>query len=161
MMNNIEKVELTKRAKDKLNEELDHLVNVERPAVLEQVKEARAMGDLSENADYDAARNKQGEIEERIKEIRAILNNAVITKGLKNADKVGVGTCVEYENLSTHKKYKYNIVVSMESNPLAGNISNQSPLGEAILGKKIGDEVLVKNVAKEYRVKIINIEMSK
>lgn len=150
-----EKIELTKEGEAKLNKELRHLIDIDRPEVLEQLAAARAQGDLSENADYDAARNKQAEVEARIKEIENILANAkIIDEKTKVSKLVALGSTVEIKDLSDNSKATYTIVGTVEANPTKGLISNVSPLGKAIIGKKVGD-VCVVRVAREYKVEIL------
>lgn len=152
------KVELTIDGKAKLEKEYRHLIDVERPEVIEQLKVARAQGDLSENADYDAARDRQSEVEGRIKEIENILANAeIIDKGSKNSKIVTLGSTVEIRDLSDNTTAKYKVVGTVEADPIKGLISNVSPLGHAIVGKRVGDVVIVR-VAQEYKVEILKIE---
>lgn len=153
-----EQIELTKKAEEDLIKEYRHLVDVESPAILEQLKSARQMGDLSENADYDAARNQQAEVEGRIKEIQLILKNAVrISDKPRNLKVVGVGTKVQLRDYPDGKPYEYNMVVTFEAAPGEGKVSIKSPLGAAISGKKVGDVVTIKNVPHEYKVEILKI----
>lgn len=150
-----EKIELTKEGEAKLTKELRHLIDVERPEVLDQLAAARAQGDLSENADYDAARNKQAEVEARIKEIENILANAkIIDEKQKVSKLVALGSTVEIRDLSDNTTATYTIVGTVEANPTKGLISNVSPLGKAIVGKKVGD-ICVVRVAREYKVEIL------
>lgn len=152
-----EKIELTKEGEAKLTKELRHLIDIDRPEVLDQLAAARAQGDLSENADYDAARNKQAEVEARIKEIENILANAKIIDEKKQTSKlVALGSTVEIKDLSDNSKATYTIVGTVEANPTKGLISNVSPLGKAIVGKKVGD-VCVVRVAREYKVEILKL----
>ncbi len=156
-----EKIELTKEGEAKLNQELRHLIDIDRPEVLDQLAAARAQGDLSENADYDAARNKQAEVEARIKEIENILANAKIIDEKKQTSKlVALGSTVEIKDLSDNTKATYTIVGTVEANPTKGLISNVSPLGKAIVGKKVGD-VCVVRVAREYKVEILKLTSAK
>lgn len=156
-----EKIELTKEGEAKLTKELRHLIDIDRPEVLDQLAAARAQGDLSENADYDAARNKQAEVEARIKEIENILANAKIIEEKKQTSKlVALGSTVEIKDLSDNTKATYTIVGTVEANPTKGLISNVSPLGKAIVGKKVGD-VCVVRVAREYKVEILKLTTSK
>jgi len=156
-----EKIELTKEGEAKLAKELRHLIDIDRPEVLDQLAAARAQGDLSENADYDAARNKQAEVEARIKEIENILANAKIIDEKKQTSKlVGLGSTVEIKDLSDNTKATYTIVGTVEANPTKGLISNVSPLGKAIVGKKVGD-VCVVRVAREYKVEILKLTSAK
>lgn len=159
-MNN-EKIELTKEGEATLKAELDHLINVERPEVIEQIQQARELGDLSENAEYDAARERQGHVEGRIKEIQAILQNAkIISVKPKNTNNVSIGAKVTFLDLDSNEEETYTIVGTVEANPLKGLVSNVSPLGSALIGHGVGDEVTVR-VAKEYKVRILKVEFSK
>ena len=154
----VNKIELTKEGEEKLNKEYRHLIDIDRPEVIEQLTVARAQGDLSENADYDAARNRQAEIEARIKEIENILANAKIIDGTSKSGKVvSLGSTVEVKDLSDNTISTYTIVGTVEANPIKGLISNVSPLGHAIVGKRVGDECVVR-VAQEYKVQILKIE---
>lgn len=151
------KIELTIDGKEKLEKEYRRLIDIERPEAIEQLKVARAQGDLSENADYDAARDRQAEIEARIKEIENILANVEIVKSNRNSKVVGLGSVVEIKDLSDNTVEKYKLVGTVEADPIKGLISNVSPLGHAIMGKKVGDIVVVR-VAQEYKVEILKIE---
>ena len=157
-----EKVKLTKAGKKKLEEELRTLIDVTRDEVKKQLAEARAQGDLSENADYDAARNKQAEVEARIKQIEDIFDNYEIIDegGPKNKNRVGLGSVVTIKNVDSGKESTYQIVGSVESDPFNGKISNACPLGEAIIGKNVGDVVEVKS-QKAYKVEIIKLDTVK
>lgn len=153
-----EKIELTKEGVEKLEKEYRKLIDIERPRNIEELAAARAQGDLSENADYDAARQKQAEIEGRIKQIEAILAEAkIIDASSKNAKVVSLGSTVEIKDLSDNSVATYTIVGTVEANPMNGFISNVSPLGMAIVGKHVGDVALVR-VAQEYKVEILKIE---
>lgn len=152
------KIELTREGEEKLQKEYRHLIDIDRPEVIEQLTVARAQGDLSENADYDAARNRQAEIEARIKEIEDILANAkIIDSATKSGKVVSLGCTVELKDLSDNSVATYTIVGTVEANPIKGLISNVSPLGHAIVGKRVGDECVVR-VAQEYKVLILKIE---
>lgn len=152
-----DKTHLTKEGYKKLEEELRHLIDVDREEVKAQLKEARAQGDLSENADYDAARARQAEVEGRITEIENILaNSEIIAEKKGDSKKVGLGSTVEVEYLELGKKGTYTIVGSVESDPFQGKISNDCPLGTALIGKKEGDIIDVKG-NKPYQVKILKL----
>lgn len=139
-----------------LEEELNNLKNIERPKVIDAIKEARAQGDLSENADYDAARNKQAEVEARIKEIEYMLENAKIIK--KNGSHiVGLGSSVDILYVEDEEEESYNIVGSMEADPFENKISNESPIGKAIIGKKEGDIVDIESPTGNYQIKIVKV----
>ena len=152
-----EKNKLTKAGKLALEKELRHLIDDVRDEVKRQLAEARAQGDLSENADYDAARSKQAEVEDRIKEIEEILNNCeIISEGGSKGNRVGLGSTVTIKYLETGKEATYMLVGSVESDPFNGKISNSCALGEAIMGKSVGDVIEVKAI-KTYKVEIINL----
>ena len=143
-----EKNKVTKQHLEELKAELDYLEKVERPRNLEELKDARAQGDLSENADYHAAKDQQGVIENRIREIRYILDNHEIIVAkfytLKYVDKDYTDT--------------FEIVGTQESNPLEKKISNESPIGKAIDGTNIGDRVTVHANGKDFDVIIMDIK---
>ena len=149
-----EKTKLTKAGYKKLEEELRYLIDVVREDVKAELAEARAQGDLSENADYDAARGKQAEVEGRIKEIENTLSNCEIIEENVKSNRVGLGSKVLLRYVETGKEAEYTIVGSIESDPFAGKISNACALGEAILGKTVGDIVEVK-AGKTYKVEIL------
>lgn len=152
---------LTKDGAEKLKEELNRLVNVERPQIIEALASARAQGDLKENADYDAARNRQAEVEGRIKEIEHILNNAKIVRESNNNDKVvGIGSKVTIKASNERSEDVYTIVGTVEADPMNNLISNESPLGAALTGHRVGDEVEIRTKV-HYRAKILNIERNK
>lgn len=154
-----EKQKLTKAGYKKLEDEITYLVNEVREEVKRQLAEARAQGDLSENADYEAARQKQAEVESRIKEIELILADAeIIEESKANTKKVGLGSTVTIRFLDNNKEQSFMIVATVESNPFSGKISNSCPLGKALVGKTVGDVVEVK-AAKNYKVEILKIEI--
>ena len=154
-----DKQKLTKAGYKKLEEELQYLINEAREEVKRQLAEARAQGDLSENADYDAARGKQAEVEGRIKEIENILANAeIIDEGKTSTKKVGLGSTVTIRFIETGKEASYMIVGTVESDAVNGKISNSCPLGEALVNKNVGDIVEVK-ANKTYKVEILKIEI--
>lgn len=152
------KVVVTKEGKEELQKEYDYLVQVERAKVIEDLKAARAQGDLSENADYDAARDRQGKVEARIKELDYMLNNLEIIKDTKSKTKtVKLGSTVTIETMDEHSVDTYTIVGTVEADPFNAKISNETPLAIALLDQKVGDIVTV-NVAKLYKVKILEIQ---
>ena len=153
----MEKFQLTKEGVSKLEAEYRQLLDVERPNVTKELVEARALGDLSENADYDAAREAQARIEARIQEIEAILGNYELIKEKASTKSVQVGSYVTVKMIEFDETDKYEIVGTIEANPLENKISNESPLAKAILGHKIGEVVQV-DVAKPYKVEIVAIE---
>jgi transcription elongation factor GreA len=155
-----EKVLITKEGLEELHQELKILKEVDRVQIVEEVKEARAQGDLSENADYDAAKNRQAQIEKRISDIENMINNAQIIEdmnaGLKGKKSVVVGATVTFKETGHSSEETFKIVGSTETNPSEGKISNESPLAIALMDHREGDEVTV-NVKKPYKIKIIKI----
>ena len=152
-----EKTKLTKAGYKKLEDELRTLIDVTRDEVKQQLAEARAQGDLSENADYDAARAKQAEVEGRIKEIEYILNNSeLIEESNKKSNRVALGNTVTLKFLDSGEEKEFTIVGTVESDPFNGKISNSCPLGEAIVGKSLNDIVEVK-ANKSYKVQIVKL----
>lgn len=157
-----EKVLLTQSGLEKLEQERDRLINVERPKVIEELQLARSQGDLSENADYDAARDKQAQIEQRIKEIEYMLQNAeIISEEQMDLNVVKPGTTVTILDLSLDdpEEEKYTIVGSFETDPVNGKISNESPLAKALIGHGV-NEIVTVGVAEAYDVKIVDIEFT-
>ena len=152
---------LTKEGKKVIENELNKLVTVERPLVIQEIKTAREQGDLSENAEFDAAREKQGKIEDRISEIENILANSKIIKIIKNEKVVYIGSKVKLLFNNSKVEQEYTIVGSIEANPLKGKISNISPVALAILGKTVGETVLIDKIVKQQKVKIISIDNPK
>lgn len=152
----IDKYTLTQEGVEALEQELRNLVNVERPIVLQEIEEARGYGDLSENADYDAARNKQGNIESRIIEIERILANKNVVEFSKTSKTVSVGNYVLIHDTTYDETFSFRILGQFEGKPLAGTISIDAPIAEAILGRKVGDRVVVK-AQNPYEVQILNI----
>ena len=142
----------------KLQDELEKLKTVGRSEIAEKIKVARGYGDLSENSEYDEAKNEQAKIEARIVEIEAMLKNVEIIAGIKGAAKtVMVGTKVKVFDEDFDEEYTYKIVGSTEANPMEEKISDESPVGKALLGKKVGDEVVVEAPAGEIKLKILKI----
>ena len=155
-MNEKKEVFLTKEGLNELQEELKDLKENKRPEVISQIKEARAQGDLSENAEYHAAKDKQGQIEARIKELEYIIDNATIISGAQSST-IKIGSTVEIEYIDDNETDTYKIVGSTEADPFENKISNESPIGKAILGKTIGDIVSVESPNGSYDVKILSV----
>lgn len=152
---------MTQEGIDNLKKELDSLVKERRPEIIKQIQEAREQGDLSENADYEAAKNMQAQIEGRIKEIETILNNAQLISSSRSSSKektISIGSYVTIEDLSDKKTYRFKIVGSTETDPSDNKISNECALAKSILGKKVGDITQVKGIEDPYRVKILKFE---
>lgn len=158
-MSNNDKQLLTLEDKQKLETELDFLINVRRPEIIKQIQDAREQGDLSENADYDAAKNEQGRIEEQIQKIKHILENStIIDSSAIDVNVVSIGCTVTVFDYQDNKEYSFTIVGSEGSDPENFRISNESPLAKSIIGLKKGDTVEVKGIEKPYRVKIEKIK---
>lgn len=156
-MTNTNEVYVTKQGLEDMKKELEYLKMEKRPAVIEALKEARALGDLSENAEYDAARNEQSETENRIVTLEKQIEKAIVIENVKT-DKVSVGNTVELEYVGDDEKETYTIVGVKEADPFANKISNESPIAKAILGAKVGDIRSVDSPNGEYQVKIIEIK---
>ena len=152
-----EKFYVTEEGLKELKEEYDNLVHVVRNEVIEDLKAARAQGDLSENADYDAARDKQAQVEARIKELEHMIRNAEIISENRDTNYVRLGSTVTVEPMDTHEKITFTIVGTVEADPLNGKVSNATPLAEAILEQKVGSIVTVE-VDEPYDVKIVEIK---
>ncbi len=152
------KIYLTQQGFEELKSELDNLINVKRPENIQAIKEARALGDLSENADYDAAKNDQAEIEGRIKKIEKMLENVeIIEKG--DSSVVSLGTTVSIKYVDDEDEMdEYQIVGSQEADPFMSKISNESPIAKAIMNRKVGDVVEVESPNGVYKIEIIDIK---
>ena len=152
---------LTYAGLKKLEEELHDLKVVKRKEVAGKIKEAREQGDLSENAEYDAAKDEQRDIEARIEEIEKILKNAeVVVEDEVDLDKINVGCTVKVFDITFDEEMEFKIVGSTEANSLVGKISNESPVGQALIGKKVGDTVSVETQAGEIKYKVLEISRS-
>lgn len=144
-----------------LEDELENLKVVRRKEVAGKIKEAREQGDLSENAEYDAAKDEQRDIEARIEELEKILKNAeVVVEDEVDSDKINIGCTVTVYDEEFEEEMEFKIVGSTEANSLQGKISNESPVGKALLGREIGDEVEVETQAGEITYKVLKIERS-
>ena len=141
-----------------LQAELEDLKVNRRKEVAEKIKEALSFGDLSENAEYDAAKDEQRDIEARIEELEKILKNAeVFVEEEADLDKVSIGCSVKILDCEFDEELEYKIVGSTEANSLKGKISNESPVGKALLGKQVGDTVTVETPAGEFSYKVLSI----
>lgn len=150
------KIYLTEEGLNELKKELDFLKLEKRPEIINALKDARALGDLSENAEYDAARSEQASTEARIKEIEKMLENVEIINSIKT-DAVALGTKVKLEYVGDDEIDEYSIVGSKEADPFTNKISNESPIAKAIIGHKVGDIVNVVSPNGEYQVKVVEI----
>lgn len=156
-MGNKSVVYLTQQGLDDLKKELDDLINVRRPENIQAIKEARALGDLSENAEYDAARNEQAEIEGRIKQLEKMLENVSIITDV-GTDTVSIGNTVSIKYVDDEEEDEYKIVGSQEADPFESKISNESPIAQALFDHKVGDIVTVESPNGNYAVEIIEIK---
>ncbi len=152
-------VYMTEEGLQQLQEELDELINVRRPALAERLHFAIKQGDLSENADYIQAKEEQGFLEGRILELQEMLRNAqIIRKSAVSSGLVELGSHVTVREEGTDEREVYHLVGPTEANPARGKISYVSPLGKALLGHKVGDEVAVSAPAGEIRFEILAVE---
>ena len=151
-------IKVTEDGLAKLKEELETLKTQGRADIAEKIKVARGYGDLSENSEYDEAKNEQAKIEARIAEIEVMLKNVEIIEDVKGDSQIVViGVKVKALDMEFDEECEYLVVGSTEADPMAGKISDESPLGKALLGKKIGDEVIVDAPAGELKFKILEI----
>jgi len=146
---------LSRDGLEKLREELDEMVTVKRPEVANRIHDAKEHGDLSENAEYEDAKNEQAFVEGRIQTLEALIKNATIIDENHSTDHVQIGSTVAVE--SPDGKEAFTIVGSAEAKPAEGRISNESPVGRALLGKKKGEKVVVKVPAGDFTYKIVGI----
>ncbi|MCR4961678.1 MAG: transcription elongation factor GreA [Lachnospiraceae bacterium] len=139
-------------------DELENLKVTRRKEVAQKIKEARELGDLSENAEYDAAKDEQAEIEKRIEELEKMLKNVeVVDEDAVDTEKVNIGCEVSLKDLEDDSKVTYSIVGSNEADSLKGLISNESPLGKALIGRKKGETVTIETEMGEFSYKILSI----
>ena len=149
---------LTKSGKEELEKELDYLITVKRPEISDQIKEARAFGDLSEHAEYSEARNEQSRNEGRIQELENILRHATIMDDNDiNLDRVGIGTKVRILDTEFNDEMTYVIRGTSETDASRNIISNESPVGAALMGHGVGDEVIVKAPQGSFSLRILEI----
>lgn len=152
------RVPMTPEGYQKLKEELDRLIKVERPKNIQDIAEARAHGDLSENAEYHAAKERQSFIEGRIQELQAKLAAAdVIDPAKINQSKVAFGARVKVVDINADEEYEFTLVGPDEADVKNGKISISSPVGRALIGKEVGDVVVVKAPARTIKYEIIEI----
>lgn len=155
-MSNEHTIYLTEEGLNSLRRELDQLINVKRPENINAIKEARSLGDLSENADYHAARDEQAVLEDKIRTLEAMIENAVIITAEKSSE-VRIGNSVKIKYVDDNEQEEYTIVGSQEADPIRNKISNESPIARAILGYKAGDIVTVESPNGKYNIEIIEI----
>ncbi len=149
---------MTEEGKQKLEEELHTLKTVKRKEVVERIKIARDFGDLSENSEYDSAKEEQAFVETRIAQVEKMIRYAVIIENNEDAaGVVGLGKSVTFKELPDGEEETYTIVGSAEADPFEGRISNDSPMAKSLLGKEKNDEVMVQTPGGEFKVKIIDV----
>ena len=150
---------MTQAGKEKLEQELEYLKSVKRKEVVERIKIARSFGDLSENSEYDSAKEEQAFVEGRITTIENMIRNAkIIAEGELAGDSVTLGRSVTFVELPDGEEETYTIVGSAEADPFEGKISNDSPIAKSLIGKKVGDEVTVQTPGGEMNVRIVSIK---
>jgi transcription elongation factor GreA len=157
-MNTRQPIYLTAEGARDLHQELDHLVKVKRPALADRLHRAIQQGDLSENADYIAAKEEQGFLEGRIQQIEATLRNAVVIERDGPSDEVAFGTHVTVVEQGVEEEETFRIVGPVEADPIKGNVSNESPLGQALIGRRVGDTVTVEAPVGEIVFQIVAIQ---
>lgn len=156
-----EKNWITKEGYEAKKARLEYLTTVERQEIIKKIGEAKEQGDLSENAEYDAAKDEQRDIEARIEEIEKILKNAeVVVEEEVDLEKISIGCKVKILDCEFDEELEYKIVGSTEANSLKGKISNESPVGRALLGKKVGETITVETEAGELSYKVLEIQRS-
>lgn len=150
---------MTKDGKEKLEKELEYLKSVRRKEVVERIKVARSFGDLSENSEYDSAKEEQAFVEGRITTLENMIRNAkIIEDDELNSDMVTLGKTVTFVELPDGDEETYTIVGSAEADPFEGKISNDSPIAKSLIGQKVDDEVTVQTPGGEMRVRIVSIK---
>lgn len=155
-MSNAKEIYLTEEGLNELKKELEYLKMERRPEIIESLKDARALGDLSENAEYDAARSAQSEVESRISELEVMIDHAVVIKDV-DKNKVSIGSTVKIEYIDDSEEEVYSIVGTSEADPFQNKISNESPIAKAIIGLKVGEIGNVVCESGNYDVKVIEI----
>lgn len=148
---------VTEEGLNELKSELEDLTTNVRPDVINAIKEARALGDLSENAEYHAAKDKQSQVEARIRELEYLIENSTVIKEGDNSE-VRIGSTVEIKYIDDDEVEEYKIVGSTEADPFENKISNSSPIAKAIIGKKVNDIASVESPNGNYDVQIISIK---
>ncbi|WP_210609521.1 transcription elongation factor GreA [Priestia flexa] len=150
---------MTEEGKLKLEQELEYLKTVKRKEVVERIKIARSFGDLSENSEYDSAKDEQAFVEGRITTLENMIRNAkIIEEDVENSSIVSLGKSVTFVELPDGDEETYTIVGSAEADPFEGKISNDSPIAKSLMGKQVGDEVTVQTPGGEMAVKIVTVK---
>lgn len=155
---NAQEIVLTAEGYARIEKELEHLSRVERKAVADRIREAKDFGELTENAEYEEAKSEQALIEGRLLELRQILSNAVILREEDiSTDHVGIGSYVRVRDLDTGEEWEFRMVSPFEADPDEDRISHESPIGEALMGHRVGDVVEVDIPAGKVRYQILDI----
>ncbi|MYL33381.1 transcription elongation factor GreA [Pontibacillus yanchengensis] len=150
---------MTDEGKEKLEQELHYLKTEKRQEVVERIKIARGFGDLSENSEYDAAKDEQAFVESRIASVENMIRNAVIIENdAGNKNEVSLGKSVTFQELPDGDEETYKIVGSAEADPFEGKISNESPMAKSLIGREVGEEVTVATPGGDIDVKIVKVE---
>ena len=150
---------MTKAGKEKLEQELEYLKTVKRKEVVERIQIARSFGDLSENSEYDAAKDEQAFVESRIQMLENMIRNAkIIEEDLEKTDIVSLGRTVTFIELPDGEEESYTIVGSAEADPFEGKISNDSPIAKSLIGRRVGEEVTVHTPGGDMVVKIVAVK---
>lgn len=150
---------MTIEGKKKLEDELEYLRTERRKEVVERIKVARSFGDLSENSEYDAAKDEQAFVESRIQQLELMVRNAVIIEDDKShPNMVNIGKSVKFKELPDGDEEEYMIVGSAESDPFDGKISNDSPIARGLIGKMVGDTVVINTPGGEMKVEIVEVK---
>lgn len=149
---------LTQQGYAEMQAELNEIVTVKRPAVIQRIREARQLGDLSENFDYEDAKRSQAMLEVRMQELKAILAHASIVDNVASDGSVGIGSKVVVKDLEDGFEDTFTIVGSAESSPSEGKISHESCVGQELLGKKIGEQVVIKTPGGVVRYEVVSVE---
>ena len=150
-------IPLTAEGKRKIEKELEHLLTVRRPEVAAKIHTAKEDGDISENAGYDAAKEEQAFVEGRINELQTLLKHAVLIADDVDSDRIVLGSTVTVQEEGSNIQETYHIVGAAEADPSAGMISNESPLGKALMGHQTGDDVTIIAPAGEMKFKVIDV----
>lgn len=150
---------MTAAGKEKLEAELENLKTVRRPEVIERIKIARGFGDLSENSEYESAKDEQSTLETRIVTVETMLRYAeIIDANAVAADEVSIGRKVTFVEVGDDEEETYEIVGAAEADAFSGKISNESPIGQALIGKKVGDTVTIATPGGDMTVKIVKVD---
>jgi len=148
---------LTPQGYQDIQQELNELLTVKRPEVIERIRQARQLGDLSENFDYEDAKRVQAMLEARVKELKAILSHATVIESTSQDGSIGIGSKVVLKDLEEGYEDEYTIVSPAESSPAEGKISHESCVGEAVMGKKVGDIVTVQAPGGAIKYEIVSV----